>query len=51
MAGRVPGRGADTAPHPRPDPRRAIFVNGILAERPDEDAPTNSHLKILIHRQ
>jgi hypothetical protein len=38
MAGRVPGQYAVTAPHRRPGPRRAIVVNGILAERPDEDA-------------
>ena len=38
MAGRVPGRGA-VARRDRPDSRRAIFVNGILAGGPDEDAP------------
>jgi hypothetical protein len=39
MAGRVPGQHTVKAPHRRPDPRRVIFVNGILVERPDEDAP------------
>jgi len=39
MAARMPGQGAVKAPHRHPSPRRAIFVNGILVERPDEDAP------------
>jgi hypothetical protein len=40
MAGHVPGQGAPTAPHlAAPVRPEATFVNGILAERPDEDAP------------